>query len=388
MPSAGLTTYQDLVDHLIDFVEGDVSGTVERDARRSAQEALRDLANRHPWTLYYGTGRVVTVPPYQDGTVTYDHTGGTYERQLTLAGGTWPDWAAFGHVVLTNVRYEVAERKSATVLTLTSASNPGADVTDATDYSLRRDTYPLPLDFVAADEFINVNQVLSMQYSHPRWWLARQRLVVSPSYPTIYTFMGDPNYYGNLAAFFYPPPDAVYQLDYLYRRRPRPLEVLAYTDGTVSLAGGTATVSGTGTNWLARHKGCVFRIGGGTSDPPTGRSGKAPADYERVVASVDSATQLTLDSTIADTYSGVKASVSDPVDIEDGTMLNALLACCEYWMARCRNMKDRAEIEQRWLRELERAQEADSRSLARRSAGAWPGYGRRLAHMPAGQDLP
>lgn len=388
MPAGGLTTYADLIDHLVDFAEADVSAEVERDARRSIQEAYRDLANRHPWTIYYGVGRIVTVAPQDTGSIAYDHTGGAYERLVTLTDNTWPAWAAQGHLVLTNVRYEIAERKSDTQVTLTAASNPGADLAAGTGYSLRRDTFPLPLDFVAADEFINVNQVLTMSYCHPRWWLHRQRLVVSPSFPTVYTFQGDPNYYGNLAVSFYPPPDAVYQLDYLYRRRPRPLDLVHYTTGKVAVMIDSATVVGTGASFQSRMQGSVFRISDSATKEPTGRAGSNPYTYERVITSVDSSMQLTLDSALPEAFSGVKYTVSDPADIEDGAMLNALLACCEYWFSRARNMKDRKEIEERWLRELSRAMETDSRSLARRQAGAWPGYGRRLAHMPGGADLP
>lgn len=387
MASVTLTTYQDLIDHLVDFVEGDVSNEVERDARRSVQSAYRDLANRHPWTLYYSVARITTAEPYETGTVTYDHTGGTYERQLTLASGTWPAWAAFGHVIIENVRYEVSERKSSSIITLSVHANPGADITDASVYSLRRDTYPMPVDFIQADEFFSSNQTFTMTYSHPRWWLERRRFSAGPAFPTTYTFLGDPNYLGSMAVAFYPPPDQEYHYEVLYRRRPRALKIDNYSTGTASITSGSSTLTGSGTAWASKHVGCVLRLADNSTREPTGLTGSAPYAYERVVASVESATSLTLDAVVGETLAGVKYTLSDPADIEDGSMLNALLACSEYWMSRARNMKDRAEIEQRWLRELVRAQESDNRSMARRAAGQTMGAAYRLRDFPSGEDL-
>lgn len=387
MGTVALTTYRDLIDHAIDFLEADVSGEVERDARRAVLNAYRDLPTRHDWTLYWAYGRINTVEPYEEGTVTYDHTGGLYERMLTLDGGTWPEWASLGFVVIGTVRYEVADRKSTTVLTLSVNGNPGEDLDAGTEYSLRRDTFPMPSDFVAGDEFVNVNNQSQLVYSHPRHWLERKRVVLGPGFPSSYTFLGDPNYFGSISVALDPAPDSAYALDFLYKRRPRPLKVDSYSAGTVTVGADAATVTGSGTAFADKHAGCVFRIASGSTQTPTGPAGAAPYEHERVVVSVGSATQLTLDATVPDGFSGVKYQLSDPVDVEDGAMLNALLAGVEYYLARARNMKDRGEIEQHWMRQLTRAREADVRTTARRAAGDWNGYGRRLAHFPTGDDV-
>lgn len=387
MTAVRLTTYADLVYHLTDFLEGDPSGVGDRDCRRAVQSALDTFANEHSWTLYYTQGRINTVAPYETGTVTYDHTGGTYERQVTLTDGTWPTWATFGHIVIDNTIYEIAERISNSVITLTSASNPGEDIADAATFSLRRDTYPMPHDFIASDELINVQQCMGMMYVHPRHWLAKQRLVISPAFPTQYTFTGDPNYLGTLAVRFYPPPDQAYGLDFLYRRRPRSLKVDEYSTGTVSISGSSNLVTGTGTSWTSKHIGTVLRFSDSRTDVPTGLSGAYPYLYERVVTDVTSTTGITLDSTVPETLSGVKYSLSDPLDIEDGAMRTAFLRCCEWQLSIARQMKRADDIELAYKRALTLAQEADSRSLARRAAGVTHYYHQRLSHMPGGEDI-
>ena len=137
-----MTTYKDLTDHLVDYLGSTVSGENERLARNAVQNAYRECCTTHRWAYYYAKGRLNTVAPYTTGTVAYDDTGGAYERLLTLTGGIWPSWAAYGHVLVNNVPYQIAERIDDTRVTLTEMTNPGADVAAGTTYSLRRGYVP------------------------------------------------------------------------------------------------------------------------------------------------------------------------------------------------------------------------------------------------------
>lgn len=40
-------TFQDAIDHIVDYVGGNASDQLQRDAKRAAIDALRDLANAH-----------------------------------------------------------------------------------------------------------------------------------------------------------------------------------------------------------------------------------------------------------------------------------------------------------------------------------------------------
>ncbi len=388
MPTGlGLWTYKDAVEHAIDFLGAKVSNEASRDGRRAVFAAARELANAHRWSYLYQRGRIATVEPYDTGTIAYDHTGGTYERQVTLTSGTWPDWATFGVLVISNVAYEIAEKKSSTVITLLATSNPGEDVAAETTYTLYRDTYPMPCDFVAGDEVMSIGQAMSLCYEHPRSWLTRQRLVQSPAMPTIYTITGDQNYFGSLALRLFPPPDQVYQLDFLYQRRPRPLAVEEYSTGTVSAAADATTVTGTGTTWTSAHVGTVIRLSGDTLNKPTSRVGSNPPAAERVVMAVDSTTSLAVDAAFEDDYSGVKYLISDPLDLEEGAMLDAYWRCVEKELGVIRRMKDRGEMNAAYREALLLAMEADSRSFQPRSAGPGSVWPYRLRDFPAGPDV-
>lgn len=381
-----LYTYKDLIDHGREYLGANASAEAARHCRLAALNALADLARGHRWTYYFERWRLATVAPYSTGTVAYDHTGGTYERQLTLTTGTWPSWAALGTVQINSVLYEVAERKSNSVVTLSVNSNPGDDVASTT-YSIFRDTYPLPINFLAMGAICLLNRAVLLSQEHPSSWLERQQIYRGPGTPRTYCIRADPNYQNTLAISFFPPPDNVYNVDAIYQRMPRQLKVEEYTAGTVTTSSGSTTVTGSGTAWASRHVGCVLRVLNSTTNTPTGRAGEYPADYERVVVSVESATSLTVDDLIDETLTAKKYVLSDPVDVETQVMLTALQRGVESQLAKTRRMQDRQEVEAEYVRALLKAREADSRSFQDARAGAYLPYPVRLADMPRGSDV-
>lgn len=387
MAALSMTTWKDLIDHLIDWTGSNPGGDATRDARRASLSALRELGSMARWSYYYQRGRMNSVAPYSTGTAAYDHTGGAFERMLTLTSGTWPAWASFGSLVIANVIYEVADRKSDTVVTLTSASNPGDDLASGTGYAIYRDTFPLPTDCLAIDMMVLVNYAWVMGSEHPTSWLQRQQIYRGQALPRVYCIRGDPNYIGTMAVSFFPAPDAAYNFDYIYQRRPRPLLIDEYAAGSVTTSSGSATLTGVGTSWTSRMVGSVARVSSSQSLSPTGLSGSNPYRFERIITAVGSPTSITLDDSVDEAYTRVKYSISDPVDIEEGAMLTALLRGCEYQMAVARHMKDRQEEETAWLRSLIQAREADSRNFSEDHAGARHPFPYRLANFPAGPDV-
>lgn len=381
-----LTTWKDLIDHLVDWLGANPGAEAHRDAKRASLAALRALASAHRWSYYFDRFRVATAAPYTTGTVVYDHTGGSYERVLTLTGGTWPAWAAQGTVVIADISYEVADRKSDTEVTLSVASNPGADVS-STGFTLYRDTYPLPTNFQAMGLLMLPTHSTLLCYEHPAGWLEHQRVYRGTALPRTFTVRGDPNYMNTLALSLYPPPDAAYELDGLYQRRPRELRVDAYTAGTVTGTAGLATLTGSGTSWTSKLVGTVLRLSSDSRNLPTADWGAYPASEERVVTAVNSATSVTLDDVLDSSYAGVKYLCSDPVDVETASMLTAMLRGCEAQIAQSRRMADRAQAMADYNRELILAREADSRNFTAERVGPNVPFPVRLADMPSGDDV-
>jgi hypothetical protein len=377
-----LLTYQDLVDHLIDFVGGSAEESTLRHVKGAIQSAYRELVSR-PWSYYHTPGRIVTQAPYSTGTLEYDHTGGSVERKVTLTGGTWPAWAASGRLIIDGKLHSVATREDSAILTLDSVLNPGADIASGTSYSLVQDIYTLPNDYRAIKQiYTSENTVL--EHISPDCWIDITTRYHTGGTPQAFTIMSDPDLYGVHAIFLDYYPSSALQLDYIYQRDARQLRYTGYGAGETSTTGYTSgvtgsagfqTITGSSTAFTAQMVGSVIRLSGSTT-VPTGLADSNPYTEQRIITAVASTTSLTVDSPLSYTYPGSGYTISDPVDI--GTILiEPLLRSCERQLAIIRNMKSLSSIEAMYRQSRLRAMEADAHLQVPRSPGGYSsGYDR------------
>ncbi len=341
MAETDLVTYQDAVEDLLDYFGEGHDRRAKRTAKRAVLEAYRFITRRSHWTIYSGLDRISTVAPYETGTIAYDHTGGSSERLLTLTSGTFPTWSEYGVVTISDRPYHVESYIDSTHLTLTEALNPGADVASGTSYTLHRDTYYLP---VAARSIGGLRDVVDGYcpiYVDPERWLEATRGFTSQGCPTYYTIIGEPEHYNSLAVRFAPSPDAVYVYDYILERAPTPLRTLDDASGTVAVSGTTVTASAA--VFKSWHVGCVLRTGD-TTNEPTGFQGEHPYQYQRIITAVTDTTTATIDATIAATITADKYTLSDPLDIDTGSMLDAFMAECRARFARMLSRQDAPKL--------------------------------------------
>lgn len=354
-----LFTYSDIVNHLVDYMRDQNTTSTKRFAKRAASDGLRELANIHRWNYYRTHGRINTSASYSTGTVVFDYTGGAYERMLTLTGGTWPDWIEDGVVVIDSIPYDVHEQKSSTVITLTAASNPGADVS-STSYTCYRDSYPTPEDMIDVETAIILDQDRELLYVNASDWLGLNAWYSQPTNVWYYTVLGDPNYQGSMSFRFAGAPDAAETIDILYRRRPRPLRYFEYNTGTVTNTASSTTVTGSGTTFSEFMVGSVIRLYDATNYP-TNEEGDYPAYVERVITDVSSTTVLTVDAAIPDAYSAVKYVITDPIDIDKQVMANLYKRTCEKLVEQTRQGKNLSQVVSMWQSEMKIAIGADKR---------------------------
>jgi hypothetical protein len=390
MAGPNILSFHDAYTHLFDFVGKDGSSPAQRDIVRAIQQAHTELANAHAWEYYESEYRIRLSAPYSTGTITYDHTGGTYEREVTLASGTWPSWAASGKLRIGATNHNVATRESDTVITLDPSLNPGTDVAAGTSYTLFRSEYPLPQDMISMSSPLNEDNWWYNSYVTPNAFLRLEKHGYTTGSTYAWTIKGDPNNLSQLVIAVYPAADAGDSMDFMYRRRPRRLLIsgakTAHTQGTIATTSGSTTVTGTGTSFDSSMVGSLFRRGDATNTPD-GIYGLNPYQEERSIIAVASTTSLTLDAGSSATSSGVKYMVTDPVDIEH-SMANLFLRCCEKQIAQGRRMEDVAQIVALYDMELRKAKNSSSRSTQSRFAGDGMMSGhRRLADFPLGADI-
>ena len=367
MAQTTIHTYHDVLDHLLDVCG---SSSEERElklARRAIESAYRVLPNEKKWSYFYKHFRITTDASYSTGTITYDHTGGTNEREATLASGTWPTNAARGVIVISNVPYHVETRVSDTVITLSINSNPGGDLAAGTSYEWQRRLYTLPVDIQSAERFIDHDESNSPAYVPPSDWLNSYQNYTSSNRPRTYTFLRDPDYRGAMAVGLHRAPDQVYKYEVMGQQQPVAMRTPNYTTGTVTVSG--TTVTGVSTAWTDDMIGAVIRFGDATNIPD-GLAGTNPFAEERIVTARASATSLTIDAILSGTYSSAtKYRISSMVDVEQGAMFTAFLRLAESELSLLLNREDVDSREMRYKRSLVSAKEADSRSFADRSPG-------------------
>lgn len=379
-------TYQDAIDNVIDVFGADRGSTPKRIALRAVQRVYGKFPDLHRWSYYERDAGFTTVPSQSDGTIEYDHTGGaTAERQVTLTGSTWPDVDDFRiyKIISDQVQYNIEDRKSSTVLTLTSQKNPGEDLDAGTSYTLVKSKYLLPTNFRKMSSGLwDLRQSEFLTECSPAELLEYQRGYWQAADPDKYAIQNGGEYYGGWLVELAPPPAIAETWEYVYEAAPRPLRTEREATNTIT-TNGTTSVVGSGTKFSSKHVGCILRVPISGTTPPGGIVGSIdeggntvePFDEQRVIVSVETTEALTVDAAIS-ARAGVGYTISDPLDMEPGSMVHAFLALCESEFAKMNNRKDWREWNQTAKESLIEAMGADNRQ---REAGDGMGRGDRLA---------
>ena len=334
-----LFTFEDAVDQVLDAFKLQRTDWMLRQARRAVLDAYRDLPQRHKWPYFERRYQFATVAPQTTGTVAYDHTGGTYERELTLTGATWPANAWEYGLVIGTEQYAIEDYKSSTVVTLAQHQNPGTDVAALTAYTLYKAFYPLPGDFRRGSHILQLSGAsIDPYYTSYQDVLNAMWSFTTPGQPLRYTVVNDGSYYGVNGILFGPAPSTAQTFTATYAAKPRPLFYENYHAGTVGIS--STTVTGVDTAFDSKMVGSIIRFPDSTSkeELPTGPAGSTSGAYnpyvaERTITAVASTTSLTIDATVSETVTASAYTLSDPVDLEPFAMRTAFIRLAEFYYA-------------------------------------------------------
>lgn len=377
MATQHLITYQDLIEHLVTRSQGGAYDPEQRDIRQAIQEGYDDVQHGAEWTFLMAPLRIALHGAVSSSTIAYDHTGGTYERMVTLASGSWPTWAAQGTLKIGNATYLVDTYESSTQLTLREDSNPGADVASGTSYILYQSSYALPANFKVLRDVYVEGDATRLSYVNPREWFRQETQVIGSGSPSHFTVMGSSDEQAGLSLRVFPYPDADGTLVGLYQRRCRDLYYTGMeteaTAGTVSGSAGSASVAGSGSAFAAEMVGSVIRFSRNTTTLPTARGGLNPYREQRVIKTRGSTTAITLTESLTYTHaSSTLYVVSDPIDL-DPTLLSVLRRACEWRLTQYRSPGKSGDAERNYVNELLLARERNNKVLRERAAGGEAG---------------
>lgn len=364
-----IKTVFDTIEALNDALGNATAGIAMRGIRRSIQSALREISATATSPYMTQKGRIQLRAPQTDGHCTYDHTGGTYERMLSLdaasisAGYTWPSWAIDASVYFDGVISDVEAVKSSSVLTLDVNLNPGADVTTAADYVLFPRYYRLPDDFddtqgFYGEDLVHIGREVTMED-----YLKLNRWDCGVGTPKFYAIGGVQDLVGSMGVFPWPPSDADATLDFLYQRKPNEIRYTG-TDasdyvGTVSADSTSTTLIGSTTAFNSKMVGSVILIGDATN-VPTGLAGLYPYTDQRVIHGVSDTTHLVLDRAPSVTTGSAKYRITDYLDI-DPVFYDAFFMRCCLDLAVQRNLEQAGTFRDMYREALHLAKMASSR---------------------------
>lgn len=179
-------------------------------------DALAMVAKERRWPWYLTPGAITTAVSYNTGTITY--TSGS--PNVTLAGGTFPTWAASGEISINGQWYGITTRTSGTALVLTTAY-PGTSGT-ATGWLVYQDAYSLPSD--------------CMNFHKPLYGKTATWKPMPTDYEKFLEFKTDTQFQQDGATYFCvrrgnimlaPAPSTARVLNFCYYRKPATISVAA-----------------------------------------------------------------------------------------------------------------------------------------------------------------
>jgi len=331
-------TAQDLQDTLVRMTGGKADQETVLDIRRAIRQALWDVSSSHQWPYYHDYYHLLADAPYTTGTVTY--TAST--RRLTISGGTWPSWAAYGVIILDTKHARLESRTSATVATVSAADAPADDYSGS--FTLYRYQFELDhtLNLYKFGRLL-VDQTAVLDYVPPDLFEtdARRSHLTSGGRPRQFTVSRGPTI-GRTTLSIWPWPSEAMRFRFGYLRHPRDIKVWEYDTGVVTTTETSSTVAGTDTSWTSDHVNCLLRIGSNRNAAPTSRDGRNPPLAEVLVRSVQSATTLVTASEVLASTQNVAHTLSDVLDLDVQACTVAVIYGARRQLAMLRNEDPKA----------------------------------------------
>lgn len=340
-------TWRDFIVDLADQVGLGNSGLDDRRLRTATLDAYRDLCNKRDWNFLIKTWKF-RLTAKANLTASYDHTGGSSERLVTVTSGTVPTSLRDYLVLIDDVPYEPDEYLTSTTFTLSLRNNPAADVASGT-MTLVRVYYPCPADFKTAYHPEADNNLGGLSFIHPSE-LHAFLMRGTPQYgePRGVAVVPHPKLIGQRALAVIPFTSTARVCSLMYHGRGRDLKITGMASthvGTFTLDTGVdanrATL--TGTTVSAALIGSIFRLRADTNTPEN-VDGEYPYDQQAVIIGVNvGSNYVLLDRDMAASYTAKAYVISDPVDVPQEA-ITALKAGARYYHAMAAN-KDRKDVQ-------------------------------------------
>lgn len=320
VPTPKSYTLQDLVYTLTIRSGARTNATQDVRLIKAIQSAIRALHPKHKWSYYHRQSRFNTSPqvPME---ITYDKTGGSSERLVTITSAdTWPDDAIQGELKVGDVYYRIHQRLSSTTATLAPGMELSADYTGKATWQRRAYQFGREIRKVHYMHNLTTDKPLAML--PPMEFDATSHGSFSSGSLRYYSWQNHGNRFGSSEIILYPTPIDTNTVEVSAEVFPHIPTIKGTTGVDMATTSGSTTVTSAAASFNSSLVGSVIRIGRDATVPT--ESNSEEYTHEAFVLSVDSPTSLTISEAPADTLTGLGYLISSPIDIEASVMLEAL----------------------------------------------------------------
>ena len=382
-------TFADAIAELEEFCREASISAAGRAVRSAVRRAYREIVDCWDWASLHVNGRIPLKAYDDDGTATYDHAGGVFDRLCTIASTTFPSDAEDYCIQIDTddgeIVCDIESRLTDTQVVLDSVLNPGEDVAAGAACVIYPRYYRFPNDFISLDRPVEETFASLGQYTTLERLLELRQAENSGGTIRYFSVGPVPDLHGVYGLYLHPYSDTTRPIDFMYKRKPRDLRYVGIDSsegpGTITATAGSAAISGSSTAFTADHEGSLLRIGTSTTKIPTGLDGLSPYSEQRSIATYSSATSVTLGEEVETSRSAVKYSITDPIDL-DVSAYDAMIALAKKQLAIEKGHKNWQALAALADERLFRAKCGDNRTYTRMVAGIGNNYS-RLADAPA-----
>jgi hypothetical protein len=287
---------------------------------KAIQSAIRSLHTKHPWTYYKSQTRFTTSPEVAME-ITYDRTGGSTERLVTITSDSeWPADAAYGELFIGDKIYRVHRRLSDTTATLEPDHSPSADYTGEATWRRRAYSFGREIIKVEYAHNITANRPLT-SLPHAEFGASAYSQVVS-GYTRNFSWQNHGGKFGGSEFVLHPAPIAEETIEVSALMLPIVPTITSVTGTDMAGSSGGYTLTSTAGAFSSRHVGCIVRVSINSTAPTELNSDNW--DFQAFVTAVNSATSITISDPLPQSYSARGYVISSPIDIEASVMLEAL----------------------------------------------------------------
>lgn len=320
IPSAKTYTLQDLIYMMLIRTGSQTGATQNARITKAIQSAIQALPSKHRWNYYHRQSRF-NASPEVTFDITYDRTGGSSERLVTITSAhTWPEDATYGELLIGDISYRVHRRLSDTTATLAPGMERAEDYTGSAKWQRRAYSFGREIRKIHYMHNLTTDRPIGML--PPSRFAINQQNSYTAGLVRYYSWQNHGSTFGSSEVVLYPPPASSDTYEVSAEVMPHIPTIHSVTGADLATTLGNSDVTSAGATFTDNLVGSVIRIARDSTIP----IGANSEDYffEAFILSVDSSNQLTLSETLPSTLTNLGYLISSPVDIEASVLLEAL----------------------------------------------------------------